>query len=120
MITFEVKSSGSEPYGIYCEVDGDRTVLTCDCKAGAFGNFCKHKAKVIVGDDSCLFDESEREKFNRAVEACKQAGYPALYEAYQKELAAIDREEKPIKEQFKQRRAAIRARFSRILVEGGS
>jgi len=120
MIAFEVKSSGSEPYMIYCEVDGDRTILTCDCKAGAFGSFCKHKGAVILGDDSFLFDEAEREQFNAAVEACKQAGIPAIYEAYKKELAAIDDEEKPIREQFKKRRAAVRARFSRILVEGGS
>ncbi|MBL6975776.1 MAG: hypothetical protein ISR64_08610 [Deltaproteobacteria bacterium] len=120
MITFLVMSSTGDPYTIYCDASGGRVAISCTCQAGELGQMCKHKATVITGDDSLLYDEGQRAAFNEAHAACQATSIPTLYEELSKELKVIDKEERVVRTEFKKRRNSTRGRFARMLSEGVS
>ena len=61
-LTIRAKSSGGEPYDVDFIVENGRLSVYCKCKAGTFGQFCKHKTELIAGDRSRLFDVSDNAK----------------------------------------------------------
>ncbi|MBN2271037.1 MAG: hypothetical protein JXN61_10505 [Sedimentisphaerales bacterium] len=61
-LTLRAKSSEGEPYNVDFIVDNGRLSVYCNCKAGIFGQLCKHKTELIGGDESRLFDLSENDK----------------------------------------------------------
>lgn len=48
---FQVASSdGVSVYVVSCELDAGKLYVYCDCQAGGFGKWCKHKAQVVLGE----------------------------------------------------------------------
>lgn len=58
--TLRAKSSGAEPYLVEFVLDGNELSVSCNCQAGAFGKLCKHKTELLAGNESRLFDNSDR------------------------------------------------------------
>jgi uncharacterized Zn finger protein len=80
VVTILVKSSSRpEPYAIEVVLKDSRVSLFCDCPAGRLGKYCKHKEAVVFGDDSILFDEAQRDKFEVAVPAISSTALPSLF-----------------------------------------
>lgn len=61
-ISIKAKSSSDEPYTVDFFIEDKKITVYCDCRAGMFGQLCKHKTELIAGDQSRLFDESETEQ----------------------------------------------------------
>ncbi len=61
-MTLKAKSSTGEPYNVDFLVQNGKLFVQCNCKAGIFGQLCKHKTELIAGDASRLFDVSEKQK----------------------------------------------------------
>lgn len=57
-IKFAVKGSASEPYEVVFRKDGDRITASCTCPAGAFGQLCKHRLRIMLGDLSGIISEN--------------------------------------------------------------
>ena len=57
-----------------------------------------------------LYDDDQRENFNKIVELVSQAGYPELM----KELEAAENEQEPVKEQV----IEIKDKIARVMNEG--
>lgn len=52
---FEVISSdGIAVYHVHFEHDSGKLYVDCNCQAGNFGKWCKHKMQLVLGDLSCL------------------------------------------------------------------
>lgn len=50
-ITFSVQGSGKEPYEVtFIPKDAGRFIATCNCKAGIFGPYCKHRVGILTND----------------------------------------------------------------------
>lgn len=67
---FEVLSSdGSSVYIVSVERLGDKVLATCTCKAGEYGQLCKHQIGILSGQDGFLAssDEDVRMKLNKFV-----------------------------------------------------
>ncbi|MFH1820855.1 MAG: hypothetical protein ABH852_00210 [Methanobacteriota archaeon] len=58
-------SSKPTPYHVVIEFDGAAVAVHCDCEAGARAQYCKHKAAVILGHPSMLFDSSQSPELAR-------------------------------------------------------
>ena len=58
-------SSKPTPYNVLIESDGAAVGVHCDCEAGARAQYCKHKAAVILGQPSVLFDSSQAPELAR-------------------------------------------------------
>jgi len=63
-ITLKAKSSSGDPYDVDFLIQNQKLYVQCNCKAGIYGQLCKHKTELIAGDDSRLFDESEKAKLS--------------------------------------------------------
>ncbi len=62
-ITIFAKSSSQpeSPYSVnFIIVDG-MLRIHCSCPAGTYGQLCKHKTSLIQGDESMLYDISQKE-----------------------------------------------------------
>jgi len=57
-ITFLVRGSASEPYEVMFKKDGDKIIASCTCPAGAFGQICKHRLRIMSGDSSGITSEN--------------------------------------------------------------
>ena len=61
-IILKAKGSSADPYNVEFIIEGNLLIVFCNCRAGQFGQLCKHKTELIAGDQSRLFDESEVSK----------------------------------------------------------
>jgi len=58
-MTIHAKSSTGEPYNVEFLVESGKLSVFCNCKAGQFGQLCKHKTELLAGNRARLFDETE-------------------------------------------------------------
>ena len=58
-ISIRAKSSSGDPYNVEFLVESSKLSVFCDCRAGQFGQLCKHKTELLAGDKSRLFSESD-------------------------------------------------------------
>lgn len=78
-ITILVKSSSQpDPRTVHVVVDDSGLTFDCDCPAGERGRICKHKKAMASADDSMLYDEDQREKFETIMDWVAKSGYPDL------------------------------------------
>ena len=76
-ITILAKSSSKKGvhYSVNFLFDEDRLFVSCDCPAGRFRKFCKHKLAFIRGNDSYLYDEGQRDDLNKVADWVQKSGY---------------------------------------------
>ena len=78
-ITILVKSSSQpEPRSVLVVLDDFGLSFVCDCPAGDRGRICKHKKAMASADDSMLYDEDQRGKFETIMDWVAKSGYPDL------------------------------------------
>ncbi len=103
-------SSQSEPRSVQVIKDDSGLSFFCDCPAGERGRICKHKKSVASADDHMLYDEEQRENFEKVVDWLSQSGYPELMN----ELKAVGNELRAARE----KESLIREKITRIMKEG--
>jgi len=110
-ITILVKSSSqSEPRTVHVIQDDSGLSFFCDCPAGNWGRMCKHKTALASGNDNMLYDEDQRENFEKVMDWVAQSGYPELMQ----ELKEAENELEPAKENLRD----IKEKISRVMKEG--
>ncbi len=110
-ITVLIKSSSSsKPRSVLVLQDDSGLSIFCDCPAGDRGRVCKHRKAVASGDASMLYDDEQKENFNKIMELVSQSGYPELM----KELEEAENEMDTEKEKLKD----IKAKIARVMNEG--
>jgi peroxiredoxin len=50
MINFLVQGSASEPYQTVFDKKDDKLTAKCSCPAGAMGQYCKHRFRILGGN----------------------------------------------------------------------
>jgi uncharacterized Zn finger protein len=110
-ITLQAKSSGDTPYAVDFLVEDGKLTVHCNCKAGIFGQLCKHKTELLAGDTSRLYDPEQAHELQRIQDIL--AGCSDLQDAAAEVAAA----EKVVRE--KQREVkALKKRFAALLADG--
>ena len=102
--TILVKSSSSdEPYAVAIASTESGLSIFCDCPAGEWEKYCKHKMAIVLADEKILYDEEQKNNFKKVIEWISKSGYPSLVmelRASEKELDAVKRNIKKQKEKI--------------------
>ena len=79
-----VKSSdGDSTYVVQFVLDAEKLSIFCNCSAGAFGKFCKHKILLLAGDSSLLDAGGRNDGFSEVQEWIAQSGtWPVLLKQF--------------------------------------
>ena len=110
-ISILLKSSSSpEPRTVNVVQDEAGLSFFCDCPAGERGRLCKHKKAVASGDASMLYDDTQRDNFNRIMEWVSESGYPQLMQELSKAENQHDLE--------KEKLNALKAKVIQAMNEG--
>jgi uncharacterized Zn finger protein len=57
-LTFLVKGSSKDPYEVIFIKDGDSLTAICNCPAGTYGNFCKHRISILDGNAKAIVSDN--------------------------------------------------------------
>jgi uncharacterized Zn finger protein len=57
-LTFLVKGSSKDPYEVIFIKDGDSLTAICNCPAGTYGNFCKHRIAILDGNSKSVSSDN--------------------------------------------------------------
>lgn len=103
-ITILVKSSSrDEPYAVAVLSKESWLSIFCDCPAGEWGKYCKHKMAIVLADKKILYDEEQIDNFNKVTEWISVSGYPDLAQ----ELRESERELEAAKKKIKHKKEKI-------------
>jgi uncharacterized Zn finger protein len=96
-------SSRDEPYTVAISFTETGLSIFCNCPAGEWGKYCKHKMAVLLGDEKILYDDKQIENFNKASKWISESSYPLLVAKLresEKELEAVKKTIKNMKEEI--------------------
>lgn len=57
-LTFLVKGSSKDPYELIFIKDGDSLTAICNCPAGTYSNFCKHRISILDGNAKAIVSDN--------------------------------------------------------------
>lgn len=91
-----VSSSREDPYDVVFTIEDGFFTVYCNCRAGTFGQLCKHKYGLLLGFDDMLFDPSDEdqiEKLNTVTDWAKRSEF-SDYIIHMNEMEEIAKEAK--------------------------
>jgi hypothetical protein len=77
---FQVKSSSGDFYTVSVHHRDGLVYLKCNCQAGSYMKFCKHKFAVARGDESILLEPSGNDDWATAQTWIRATGFPEILE----------------------------------------
>ena len=102
-------SSGEESYHVNVSSTAEHGItIMCDCAAGEWGKYCKHKMGVVLGDTTILFDDEQIDSFKEISNWIVSSNYPNLFS----EIRVVEKELAEAKKNVKSKKKKI-ARFMR-------
>ena len=98
-LKLKAESSNGESYYIISCLSNDNGLVTvhCNCQAGMLGKHCKHKKRLLCGDESLLFDSSQVDDLRTLNLVATQRGIVAHYEklsSLESQLDGLTKEQK--------------------------
>ena len=83
-ISLLAKSSIGKPYTVSFVYDKGKISGSCNCQAGLYGKLCKHLIGLASGDDSLLYDVSQRSEFETVLEVVESTELQHTLSIYNK------------------------------------
>ena len=97
-------SSGEDSYHVNVSSTAEQGItIICDCAAGEWGKYCKHKMAVALGDATILYDDEQIDSFKEISNWIDSSSYPNLFSeirVVEKQLAEAKKNVKSKKEQI--------------------
>ena len=110
-IAILVKSSSrDEPYAVAVSSTESCLSIFCDCPAGEWGKYCKHKEAIVLADERIIYDEDQRDKFNEIQKLISESGYPDLLKELLESEKALELAQKNLKKH--------KEKIARLMKEG--
>ena len=109
--TILVKSSSrDEPYAVADSSTEAGLSIFCDCPAGEWGKYCKHKMAIVLADERIFYDEEQRDNFKKVTKWISESGYPDLVQELREAEIALESAKKNVKNQ--------KEKIARLMKEG--
>lgn len=91
-----LSSDGSTFYVVSVERQGDKVLASCSCKAGEFGQLCKHQIRILSGQDDLLAssDEDARMKLRELVSQIADTECASYVAEYLSAVAGLDEQKR--------------------------
>ena len=100
-------SSGEDSYHVNVSSTAEQGItIICDCAAGEWGKYCKHKMGVVLGDTTILFDDEQIDSFKEISNWIASSNYPNLFS----EIPVLEKKVVEAKKNVKSKKEQI-ARF---------
>ena len=109
-ICLKAKSSSGGNYDVTFQYKDSILFVSCSCKAGIYGNLCKHKIRLLTGDKSILYNQDDAPILLKILESIKQSPYGSLFTEYNDLKKQIENE--------KEKERKLRQYLEKILGEG--
>lgn len=99
-VILKAKSSSGASYDVVFRQVEEGLTVHCDCPAGEWGKFCKHKWQLLNGNEKMLFDLSQLSDLETISQIAIERGLGNLYaeveslEKIKKSLAKNQKKEK--------------------------
>ncbi len=96
-------SSGEGPYSVVFVWEKKRLHVRCDCRAGMFGKWCKHKTAMLANDETMLQNPSELVELRKVNDWVQQTTFSdrlQLLHQAENELGALEKRIKIIKDEL--------------------
>ena len=97
-------SSGEDSYHVNVSSTAEQGItIICDCAAGEWGKYCKHKMGVVLGDTTILFDDEQIDSFKEISNWIVSSNYPNLFSeipVLEKKITEAKKNLKSMKEQI--------------------
>ena len=99
-ITILVKSSSrDEPYVVTVSSTETGLSILCDCPAGEWGKYCKHKVAIVLADEKILYDEEQTDNFNKISKWISESSYPNLVTELRESEKSLEAAKRAVKNQ---------------------
>ncbi|MCF8025826.1 MAG: hypothetical protein K9K82_10115 [Desulfobacteraceae bacterium] len=95
---FQIEGSIGDSYKIEYIKENGQVIIKCNCPAGKFGKFCKHKMRFIQGDTEILADEDQDERLSEIADQIQKSEYLNLIIAHSKAKRAVEEAEQNLKD----------------------
>jgi hypothetical protein len=105
------KSSSMEPHCVTFTFLAGRLSVHCNCEAGIYGKLCKHKVRLLSGDESMLFAKDMKADLAMIQEWVKQTDFPEMVKAFREAETSVEEAQRALKKQ----RAALEAAMAKGL-----
>jgi uncharacterized Zn finger protein len=96
-------SSRKEAYTVVVSLTETGLSISCNCPAGEWGKYCKHKIAIILGDNKILYNDEQIEGLNKAGSWISKSNYPPLLtqlQEYEIELETVKKKVTSFKEEL--------------------
>lgn len=93
---FAKSSSRDEPYRVDFIFDNDTLKIKCNCPAGKFGKFCKHKWGLIKGNYDMLYDDDGDDQLDKINDWIQESQYLDLIIEMSKAQKRLDDAQKDL------------------------
>jgi len=110
VIILSAKSSSGDSYDVTFVKKNETLSVSCDCQAGVYGKLCKHKLRLLLGDESMLYDPDQVCDLTIIRQWVIQSEYDKFLSEYTATIDAI--------EEAKRIEIAIRHKLERVLRAG--
>lgn len=95
--TVLVKSSGDDPYAVSVLLKETDLSIFCDCPAGEWGKYCKHKMAIVLGDEEFLYDDEQTANFEEIRKWIANSDYPQLVSELRESETELEEAKKRVK-----------------------
>jgi hypothetical protein len=112
-ISLKAKSSSGSFYSVDFIQAEEGLSVHCECPAGEWGKFCKHKWQLLNGDEKMLFDSAQLSELQTIHSLALERGVNQLYEG----VESLEVLKKSLtKEQQKEKSSVKKSLANRILL----
>lgn len=101
-------SSRDEPYKVDFIFDNDMLIIKCNCPAGRFGKFCKHKWSLIKGNYDMLYEENQDDQLDKINDWVQKSHYLDLIIEMSKAQKRFDEAQKDLNKIKKKASASMK------------
>jgi hypothetical protein len=107
-VLLKANSSSGSFYNVEFREAEEGLSIHCDCPAGEWGKFCKHKWQLLNGDEDMLFDSSQLNQLAAIHKIALERGLSAFY----KKIEELDMLKKSFIKEQKQEKNSVKKSLS--------
>ena len=107
-ITLKAKSSNGSFYNVDFQQVAEGLSVHCECPAGEWGKFCKHKWQLLNGDEKMLFYSNQLNDLKAINSLAIGRGLNSLY----KEIESLEKLKKSLTKDQKKEKESVKKSLS--------
>jgi uncharacterized Zn finger protein len=89
-------SSRDEPYIVTVSLAENGLSIFCNCPAGEWGKYCRHKMAVVSGDAKILYKNEQIENFNKVLKWISESNFPLLVAKFRESEKELENAKKKV------------------------